>query len=201
MRVAVFENVILALTVAGALAACQSAQEVLATGEAAESNPGPCPRAFAISDAARIVEFVPGEDGEMRERFDNVGFTGEISRVRSLCRYYGERPIEAGLDIDMNFGRGPSAVGDTATYELFVAVTRKNIDVIAKEVMSVTVRFPEGVDIVSVSERVDEIVIPRANSTTSGENFEIITGFVVTDSQRAFNADGKRFRVSAGSAQ
>ena len=180
---------------------CQSAKEAFATGEAAEANPGPCPRAFAISDASRIVEFTPGADGQARERFDNVGFTGEIEKVRSLCRYYGERPIEADLELEMSFGRGPAAVTDTATYEVFVAVTRKNIDVIAKEVFPVTVTFPPGRDIVTVSERVDEIIIPRVNSTTSGENFEIIAGFVLTDSQRAFNADGKRFRVSAGAAQ
>ena len=49
-----------------------------------------------------------------------------------------------------------------------------------------------------VTEKINEIRIPRANDTTSGENFEIVVGFVVTPEQRAFNADGKRFRVSAG---
>ena len=41
-------------------------------------------------------------------------------------------------------------------------------------------------------------MIPRAAEGTSGENFEIIVGFELTESQREFNADGKRFRVSAG---
>jgi len=49
-----------------------------------------------------------------------------------------------------------------------------------------------------VTERVDKIVIPRVAEGTSGENFEIIVGFELTPEQRAFNADGKRFRVSAG---
>jgi len=177
-----------------ALAGCRSTQELFAIGEAAEANPGPCPRAFAVYDASRIVEI--GGDGA--ERFSNVGFTGEIDRVRSLCRYFADRPIIGDLTIDFSLGRGPAAAGDTNTYNYFVTVTRKNIAVIEKQIFPLTVTFPTGQDRVSIREKINRIEIPRANDTTSGENFEIIVGFVVTPEQRAFNADGKRFRVSAG---
>jgi len=177
-----------------ALAGCKSTQDALAIGEAAEANPGPCPRAFALFDASRMAEF----RGDGAERFENVGFTGEISKVRSLCRYFADRPIDADLTIDFDLGRGPAAGSDTATYNYFVAVTRKNIDVIEKVNFPLTVTFPTGQDRVSVTETIDQIQIPRANDTTSGENYEIIVGFLVTPEQRAFNADGKRFRVSAG---
>ena len=177
-----------------ALAGCRSTKEVLAIGEAAESNPGPCPRAFALYDASRIVEI----RGDGKERFSNVGFTGEIDGVRSLCRYYGDRPILADLTMDFSFGRGPAATAETMTYNYFVAVTRKNIDVIEKVSFPVTVTFPAGQDRVKLTETIDQISIPRASDTTSGENFEIIVGFEVTPQQRAFNSDGKRFRVSAG---
>jgi len=176
------------------LSGCKSTQEVLQIGEAAEANPGPCPRAFALYDASRIVEF----RGDA-ESFANVGFTGEVDKVRSLCRYYGERPIEGDLELDMSFGRGPAAEGQaTATYEYFVAVTRKNIGVINKKTFPIQVTFPAGADRVSVTERLDKIIIPRAKEGTSGENFEIIVGFELTEAQRNFNAEGKRFRVSAG---
>lgn len=175
-----------------ALASCQSTKEALRIGEAAETNPGPCPRAFALYDAARIVDIKGAES------FANVGFTGEMGKIRSLCRYYGERPIQADLEIAMDFGRGPAAQGDTAVYEYFVAVTRKNIGVIHKEIFPVQVKFKAGQDRVSIVENVNSIVIPRAKETTSGANFEIITGFVITPEQREFNAQGKRFRVSAG---
>ena len=48
---------------------CRSTQEILQIGEAADANPGPCPRAFALYDASRIVEF----SGDA-ETFSNVGF-------------------------------------------------------------------------------------------------------------------------------
>jgi len=177
-----------------ALAGCRSTKEVLSIGEAGEANPGPCPRAFAIYDASRIVQI----RGDGTEKFGNVAFTGEIDNVRSLCRYYADRPITADLTLDFSLGRGPAASGETVTYNYFVAATRKNIDVLEKSVFPLTVTFPAGQDRMRVTEKIDEIIFPRANDTTSGENFEIVVGFVVTPQERAFNADGKRFRVSAG---
>ena len=185
---------ILGLIVVGSLGltGCRSAKEVLRVGEAAQSNPGPCPVAFALYEASRLVEFKGSES------FNNVGFTAEINKVRSLCRYYGDSPIHADLTMDISFGRGPAASGRTATYEYFVAVTRKDIEVINKKTFPITVTFPEGVDVVEVTETIADIVIPRASENTSGANFEIIVGFELTPEQIAFNADGKRFRVSAG---
>ena len=176
-----------------AISGCRSTQEVFKIGEAGERNPGPCPRAFSLYDASRVVEI------KGAETFANVGFTGEMGKIRSLCRYYGEQPIIADMEIQMDFGRGPAAEGDSHVYEYFVAVTRKNIGVIHKEVFPLRVTFPAGADRVSVTEEIDRIVIPRAGENTSGINFEIITGFVVTPEQREFNAAGKRFRVSVGS--
>lgn len=177
-----------------ALTGCKSTAEVLQIGEAGERNAGPCPRAFALYDAARIVEFRGGE-----QNFASVGFTGEIAKVESLCRYVGTNPITGDVDITFNLGRGPAADGQSdAVYQYWVAVTRKNIAVIEKQTFPLSVTFPAGVDRISITETVDEFVIPRVSDTTSGENFEIIVGFEVTPEQRAFNADGRRFRVNAG---
>ena len=182
----------LVLIAALGLSGCRTAKEVLAVGEAAEKNPGPCPEAFALYEASRLVEF------RGAEAYANVGFTAEIEKVRSLCRYVGDSPISADLTLDIAFGRGPAAQESQATYQYFVAVTRKNIDVIEKQTFPISITFPAGEDVVYATENVGEIIIPRANDTTSGANFEIIVGFELTPEQIAFNADGKRFRVSAG---
>lgn len=187
---------LLPLVLLGALAvsSCSSTQEALQIGEGAERNVGPCPRAFAIYDASRIVEFRGDE-----RTFSNVGFTGEIESVRSLCRYVGDNPITGDVEITFNLGRGPAAEGqDEAIYQYWMAITRKNIAVIDKQTFPLQVRFPEGADRISVTKTVEDYVISRANDTTSGENFEIIVGFEVTPEQRAFNAGGSRFRVNAG---
>lgn len=185
---------LLGLAVTTSMTACKSTAQVLQIGDAAtKQNAGPCPRAFALYDAGRIVEF-RGEG----ERFANVGFTGEITNVRSLCRYYDLEPITGDLEITFDLGRGPAATQSTATYEYFVAVTRRNIDVINKKTFPLQVTFPAGQDRMRVTETIDSIVIPRATETTSGLNFEIIVGFELTKAQRDFNAEGRRFRLSAG---
>lgn len=176
-----------------ALGGCRSTQEALRIGEGAERNAGPCPRAFALYDAARIVEF-RGES----ESFEAVGFTGEIAEVRSLCRYVGDNPITGDVDITFNLGRGPAATESTATYQYWVAIMRKNIAVMDKQTFPLTVTFPAGTDRITTTVTVDDYEIARATETTSGENFEIVVGFEVTDAQRRFNAEGRRFRVNAG---
>ncbi len=156
-------------------------------------NAGPCPSALTLYDAHRVVDIHGSEI-----RYENVGFTGEILNVRSLCTYSGENPIIANLELDMAFGRGPAAQGDSHTYQYFVAVTRRDIAVIEKQLFPITIRFAAGQDRVFLTETIEAISIPRANADTSGINFEILTGFELTEAQLEFNRSGQRFRVGAG---
>ena len=91
----------LSMIAAMGLTACSTAKDVLAVGEAAEKNPGPCPESFALYEASRLVEF------RGPEAYNNVGFTAEIDKVRSLCRYVGDSPISADLTLDISFGPVP----------------------------------------------------------------------------------------------
>lgn len=192
------ERVSMRITIASALAAgllltgCQGVRDTFGTPE---PNPGPCPNALALYDAHRLVE-IRGEELV----FENVGFTGEILNVASLCRYTDRNasPIDMEMGVRLAFGRGPAAVGDTHTYELFVAVTRTDRVVIHREVFPITVRFEPGQDRVELIEDFDRILIPRAEADTSGVNFEVIVGFELTEEQLQFNRDGLRFRVDAG---
>ena len=181
---------LIAAATATLLSGCSTARQVFSE---TPENSGPCPSALSLYDAHRVVRF-NGPDTV----YDSVGFTGEILNVSSLCSYYGENPILANLEIDMAFGRGPSAVGDTETYEYFVAVTRRDLAMIHKEVFPIRVRFPAGQDRVFLTETIDAISIPRASETTSGVNFEILVGFELTDEELAYNRSGRRFRVAAG---
>ena len=48
-------------------------------------------------------------------------------------------------------------------------------------------------------EVIQDIIIPRADETISGANFEVVVGFDLTDEQLAFNREGRRYRLDAGS--
>jgi hypothetical protein len=158
-------------------------------------NAGPCPLLGALYEAARVVEFGAPD----QERYANIAYTGEIEGVRGLCRYVDENPILETIEINMAFGRGQAAEGQRKTYRYWVAVTRRGRAPIEKKYFDVDVRFRGHDPVVRQTERIERIVIPRASHEVSGENFEILVGFDLTPEQLAFNREGKRFRINAGS--
>lgn len=154
---------------------------------ATQRNPAPCPNVVVLSDAARVIEF----DGE--ERIEDVAFTGEIANVDLQCRYFRDKPIDATVKIDFAFGKGPKAGDNKRTYTYFVAVTRKDLEVIEKVEFQIPVRFGSS-DVVQMRDNIDKIVIPRAAESTSGANFEVIVGFSVTPKQAVFNRSGRSLK-------
>ena len=142
-------------------------------------NAGPCPPVGALYDSSRYVEFDGG--GEL---YSNIEFTGEIIDVRLFCRYVEDNPLEAEVEIDFAFGKGPAADSSAHTYPYYVAVTRRNGKVLAKKYFN--------------TEVIGTIEIPRVDESISGTNFEVVVGFELTQEQLEFNRAGKRFRMDAG---
>jgi hypothetical protein len=156
-------------------------------------NAGPCPFVKTLYDAARYIEFKDG-----REASANVGFSGEIQGISAGCQYKDEQPIRVSMELLFELGKGPQAQGDQNTYRYWVAVTDRNRSILHKETFTLPVTFKAGEDRVYVRETIGEIVIPRAELTTSGANFEVLVGFEVTPQMAAFNREGKRFRLNVG---
>jgi hypothetical protein len=155
----------------------------------AVTNAGPCPYVKVLYDAARYVELK-----DRQEKSGAVGWTGEIQHVRSVCAYKGVEPIKLQMAVDFAFGRGPQAVGLNKQYRYWVAVTARNAVVLDKQYFDVVGIFRPGQDRINVSDRLQDIVIPRADSKVSGSNFEVLVGFDVTPEMADFNRQGKRFR-------
>lgn len=193
MRFAVISLAAAALTLSG----CQGVRDSLS---GPQPNPGPCPNALSLYDAHRIVNFSSPE-----VVYGNVGFTGEILNVVSSCTYNDRTatPIEMEMGMRLGFGRGPAAIGDAETFNLFITVVRLDpqrnfMAVIHRENFQVTANFPAGSDRVEIVEEFSSIRIPRVDADTSGANFEVLVGFELTDEQLEFNRSGMRFRVTAG---
>ncbi|MGV3577445.1 Tat pathway signal sequence domain protein [Brevundimonas sp.] len=157
------------------------------------ANAGPCPFVKILYDAARFVEMEGG-----RAASANVGFTGEIEGVTAGCSYHDDEPITVEMNALFRLGRGPTAQGDQRTYRYWIAVTERNTAILAKEYFDLPVDF-EGASTASVTQE-RTIVIPRADATTSGGNFEVLIGFDVTPEMAEFNRTGSRFRMTAGQA-
>jgi hypothetical protein len=151
-------------------------------------NPAPCPGAVVLGDAARIVEF----DGE--QRLEDVAYSAEILSARVACRYFGDKPIEASLTLDMAFGRGPKGEAEDRVFTYFVAVTRKDMEVIEKAEFQAPVSFGDDERVRVVEETVQSIVIPRASKDIAGTNFEVVVGWSMTPQQAIFNRSGKSLK-------
>ena len=158
------------------------------------ANAGPCPFVKVLYDAARYVELADDQ-----ATIANVGYTGEIEGVSADCEYREADPIRLDMQILFDLGRGAQATDDRKTYRYWVAVTERNSAILAKEYFDLPVNF-EGQRETSVREE-RTIVIPRADVSTSGSNFEVLVGFDVTPQMAEFNRSGSRFRVNAGAAQ
>ena len=154
-------------------------------------NAGPCPYVKILYEGARYVELT-----DNRPSAANVGYTGEIEGLSADCSYGNDTPITVDVNILFNLGRGPQATADQRTYRYWIAVTERNKAVLAKEYFELPVNF-DGGQTASITEG-QRIVIPRAESTTSGDNFEVLVGFEVTPEMAEFNRTGSRFRVNAG---
>lgn len=160
-------------------------------------NAGPCPLMGVLYDSSRLVKF----NEPNSQRYANIEYTGEMQGVNGLCRYVEADPIRMNLEIQMAFGRGPAATSDRQTYRYWVAVARRGRAPIEKAYFDVEVRFRRGESVVTRTEQIEEIVIPRANEEISGENFEILVGFELTPDQLAFNREGRRFRIDAATTR
>lgn len=170
------------------IAAALSATACGSTKEKRQANPGICPNALVLADAARVIEF----DGD--EDVKNIAYTGEFQSVQLDCRFYGELPIDATVKVNMAFGRGPKGEALTHPFKYFLAVTRTDLEVIHKEEYTIPVEFDEDEAVAVIEDQIRQIVIPRANETTAGTNFEIIVGFSLTPEQVIFNRSGKSLK-------
>lgn len=156
-------------------------------------NAGPCPFVKVLYDAARYHEFK-----DNKESASAVAYTGEIQGLSAGCQYKDDEPIRVATELLFSFGKGPQATSDQKTFRYWVAVTDRNRSIIAKEFFEVPVNF-HGKDRVDVRDKMEGITIPRGGMQVSGSNFEVLVGLDVTPQMAAFNRDGKRFRVTAGS--
>lgn len=175
--------------IAAALAAagCASGGSKEASGKKLK-NPAPCPPVTVLTDAARVVEFAGDQT------LENVAYSGEFVKAELQCRYFDDRPIQASLKLKMAFGRGPKGAEDARGFKYFVAVTRKDLEVIEKAEFGVGVKFGGSETIQVIEDKVDEILIPRANKDIAGTNFEVVVGFVLTPQQAIFNRSGKSLK-------
>lgn len=184
---------IFALLAATAMLAACSSNSAVRNALDSRPNAGACPPAGSMYAASRIVKLTD----PAQATFNNITYTGEIVDVYLVCRYADDDPVRAEIEIDFAFGKGPQGADTTQDYTYWVAVTRRSGKVLNKEFFNVRADFSDG-DVTGSREVIQNIIIPRADSSISAANFEILVGFDLTEEQLEFNKKGQRFRLNAG---
>lgn len=154
-----------------------------------QANPAPCPNVFVLEEASRFIDF-----GDGPQELSSVKYSGEIDDVATQCRYFSDTPIFAEATVAFSIGRADASEAETLEVPYFVAVTRTNRDVIAKETFQTSVKFKPGQRVASFTHVIDEVTIDRRREGTSGVNFEIAVGFALTTDQYRFNRSGKSLK-------
>jgi len=139
----------------------------------------PCPRAVVGEGAGRLTRF----DGGGKDP-TNVLFEAEIADLAGTC-IYDDTEISVDLQIQIIAGRGPAATGDDARMNYFVAVTRADSTVLAREAFDVAIELSGNQTRNEIIEEIEQTIpIPEGGS---GASLVIVVGFEMTPDELEFN--------------
>ncbi len=145
-------------------------------------DPGPCPKASIVADAARMTQFRPGPGQDLID----IQFDAEISRLDSSCAYNrAGDTITAVTSVRIIAARGPASNTTAGTMNFFVAVADSGQRVLARERFSSDFTLQRSQRRAGIVEEIEEL-IPLAPGQ-SGANFEILIGFELTNDQLEYN--------------
>ncbi len=159
------------------LAACETLSSLDFSPE--PEIPPPCPRAVVGEGAGRLTRF----DGSGKDP-TNVLFEAEIADLVGSC-IYDDTEISVEMQIQIVAGRGPAATEDDAKVNYFVAVTRMDKTILAREAFDAVIELQGNQTRNEIIEEIEQIIpIPEGYS---GGNLVIVVGFEMTPEELEFN--------------
>lgn len=140
--------------------------------------PVPCPQAYILADAERLIRF----DGTGRDLTD-VFFEAEIEAVRTVCDY-DEGVIDSLLEIVFKAGRGPALGDGDGELVYFVAIVRGDRSVARREAFSLPLPFQDEGPRFRLVEELEPRIPLRSGETGAG--YRIVVGFELTPEELAY---------------
>jgi hypothetical protein len=159
------------------LAACETLSSLDFSPE--PEIPPPCPRAVVGEGAGRLTRF----DGNGKDA-TNVRFEAEIGELSGTC-IYDDTEISVDMQIQILASRGPAATEEGANVNYFVAVTRTDKTILAREAFDVVIELSGNQTRNEIIDEIEQIIpIPEGYS---GANLVIVVGFEMTPEELEFN--------------
>lgn len=146
---------------------------------AGEEETRPCPRAVVLNDASRQVKF----NGEGRDLTD-VLFEASISTGRLVCEY-DDDVLDVDLQVEVVASRGPANSDRLADIRYFVAVSRTDQTVLARESFDIAIPFAGNRTRVSGLEEIGQIIPLPAGQ--DGGDYVIYVGLELSRDEIEYN--------------
>ena len=146
---------------------------------------GVCPAASVRPDLARLVDFASEENPVAGNISSEVWITG----IRNICRVEGESLVMQ-IDIALAGKTGPKGRikpndQPNFAYPYFVAVTDAQGNVLSKEIFAATLSYGRSQNETQGTESIfQNMPFP---DTASGEVFNVVLGFQLSDVQLGYN--------------
>jgi hypothetical protein len=162
------------LLVAGAataLSACAGASD----------KPSACPRYGILSDATKMTQFRPGPGRDVVD----VVYTAEVPRVALQCTG-DDKKVDVTVRLQLVASPGPAAPADgKLSVPFFVALTRDDREVVAREIYTSDFEFKPGERGKAVTEEA-EITIPLGEDGKIAA-YEVLVGLKLDHAQLDYN--------------
>lgn len=146
---------------------------------AAEPEVRPCPKAVVLTDAARQTKFT----GQGRDLTD-VLFEASIQTGRLVCEY-DENVLDVDLQVQVIATRGPANSDRLANLSYFVAVTRTDETILARESFDIAIPFPGNRTRVSGLEEIGQVITLVGDE--DGGDYRIYVGLDLSREELEYN--------------
>lgn len=155
-----------------------------------DSNQVPnCPGVASLADTATITGFRPGAPADP----SGEAYTATIAGVTSSCdldKKTGETTTK--LAFTVRATRAPRADGDTYSLPYYVVVTQGE-RLLSKQVYTLRIAFAPGSAITQVDQAIDQTTV-HPETGRQPADYQLLIGFQLTDAQRAYNEQRRRFQ-------
>jgi hypothetical protein len=142
-----------------------------------------CPRPAILADAADIIRYKPGAQGQ---DLTDMVLSGRVVGVSGECSP-GDTATElkVKVQVSLELSRGPAATGPQDDVPFFVAVIEGD-NILDKKSYAMHVAFPSNVDKVRLASDPIDLVLP-VSADKSGVAYTVAAGFQLTPEELARN--------------
>ncbi len=149
----------------------------------------PCPTFGILGDAERATTFSgTGHD------LTDVAYRASLSSASLRCHYTEDKrhpAVKGTLKVNLSVDRGPALSNTEIRIPYFVAITRGQKYVLARNEFSQVFNLKAGTRVGSEEEV--PVSIPLAKNM-KGDNYEVVVGIILTPDQLAYNRAQKAAR-------